>query len=211
MPNGYDRLARWYDHLSQIIYFGRIQRAQAFGLESIQPKSKVLIVGGGTGLILEHIARLDIQRLQIDYVEASPAMIDMARKRVYGANEINFIASAWPDVDAAVEYDVIITQFFLDSFQDSQFDSIFSSLDECLKTDGFWIVADFQLSKGIKRLWQQSMLVLMYLFFKFTVGISASRLEDIQDHFKRKLYQRVEYQLFFGAFIFSSVYQKMNK
>jgi len=173
--------------------------------------SRVLIVGGGTGYVLDAIARLNLSGLNIDYVESSQGMLQLAEMRSISNQDVRFINESWPSTKANDCYDVIITQFFLDSFDGNEFHLMFSSLDVRLKEGGLWIVADFQLSKDLRVLWQLPMLRLMYLFFKITVGIQASRLEDIAEHFASTYKELICNSNYYGTFIFSSTYRKMKK
>jgi ubiquinone/menaquinone biosynthesis C-methylase UbiE len=57
MLNNYDRIARIYDKLSRMVFGKSIVRAQQSILPFITTPARMLIVGGGTGWILEEIAR----------------------------------------------------------------------------------------------------------------------------------------------------------
>ncbi len=208
MPSGYDRIARHYDALARVIFGKSIMRAQKFGLSEIPPGSHVLIVGGGTGKVLEYLSGCKISDLHIDYVEASEAMIDIARHRKADGLHIHFICQPIEEYCRQKAYDVIITQFFLDCFEGVALKHVFSTLSNQLKVNGTWIIADFQVSKDWKKIWQKSLLSMMYLFFSVAVGLQAHKLEDFQDLLTQLGYRLKTSQSYYASFIFSSTYQK---
>lgn len=210
MPSGYDRISFLYDGLARVVFGHSIIRAQQHGLSEIASGSKVLIIGGGTGFVLEYIAQLRLENLYIDYVEPSSEMINRAKKRPIARLSINFINQPIERIDIQRSYDVIITQFFLDSFNGKELEDIYQRLHTLLKNKGSWIIADFQLSQNWKLIWQKPLISAMYLFFTLTVGIKARRLEDFQARLVRLGYRLKTGKTYYASFIFSSSYQKME-
>lgn len=208
MPSGYDRIAGYYDSLARVVFGKSIALAQGHGLPGIAPGSHILIVGGGTGEVLEHLSDCRIDHLNVDYVEASEAMINSAKRRTLNSVSVDFIHQSIEQLSSKKSYDVIITQFFLDSFEGSDLEDIFSLLHNRLKAGGSWIIADFQITKDWRKIWQKSLLSIMYLFFAVTVGLKASRLEDFSTHFMRLGYHLNTSQSYYASFIFASTYQK---
>ncbi len=80
-------------------------------LKHIPVNSSVLIVGGGTGWILEDISKLHSTGLTIDYIESSAKMISLSKKKNYMKNEINFINLPVENYILKKKYDVILTRF----------------------------------------------------------------------------------------------------
>jgi 2-polyprenyl-3-methyl-5-hydroxy-6-metoxy-1,4-benzoquinol methylase len=211
MPSGYDRIARFYDTLARSVFGKSITLAQQCGLSEIIPGSNILIVGGGTGYVLEYLSQCGIEDLHVDYVEASQAMIMRTRHRKIDGLPVNFVHRSIGEIDEQKTFDVIITQFFLDSFQGKDLERLFTRLHEHLRIDGTWIIADFQVSKDWKAIWQKPLLSIMYLFFTITVGIKARRLDDFHTLFIRSRYCLITSQSYYCAFMFSSTYQKSEK
>ena len=75
MAANYNNAAWFYDSLSRVVYGKALIDAQVYLLQYIQPNSTILIVGGGTGWILEEVARIHPTGLQITYVEAYAQMM----------------------------------------------------------------------------------------------------------------------------------------
>ncbi|RZL54089.1 MAG: methyltransferase type 12, partial [Pedobacter sp.] len=75
MINNYDKIANQYDTLSRLVFFKSQVNAQINQLHNIPKDSSVLIVGGGTGWILEEIVKLHPSGIKIIYVEISAKML----------------------------------------------------------------------------------------------------------------------------------------
>ena len=101
MAANYNNSAWFYDRLSRVIYGRAIIRSQVYLLGHIPAGSRVLIAGGGTGWILEELARLQPSGLKITYVEISAKMMALSRKRNAGNNEVIFINEAVENVTIA--------------------------------------------------------------------------------------------------------------
>lgn len=208
MPRNYDAIAWFYDRLARVI-FGRVLiNAQLFLLRAIIPGSDMLIVGGGTGWILEEITKRHSSGLNITYIDASPKMIELARKRDVGANKVAFIAAPIEQALLAGPYDIVITPFFFDNFNDNTMRHIFTAIDSRLGVDGAWLYCDF---RNTEVLWQKMLLRVMYLFFRVTCGVEATMLPDAEGCFRDAGYRGDGRALFAHGFIVSEIYRRANQ
>ena len=91
MKGNYYNVAPFYDLLSHLVFGNSISQALLFLVTAIPANSSVLIIGGGTGQILEEISKKYISGLQITYVEISKKMISLSKKRSTGNNLVVFI------------------------------------------------------------------------------------------------------------------------
>lgn len=205
MAANYNNSAWFYDRLSRIVYGKALINAQVYLLGFIPPKSKILIAGGGTGWILEELAKIHPAGLNITYVEISANMTALSQKRQTGQNEVTFINDAVEHVKLAADFDVVITPFLFDNFVDETVDSVFHHLHTLLKPGGLWLNADFQLTG---RWWQNVLLKSMFVFFRLLCGIEASRLPAIEKHFDAAGYNVIGDKTFFGDFIIARDYKK---
>jgi len=201
----FDNSAWFYDQLARLVYGRALVNAQVYLLKHIQQNSKVLIVGGGTGWILNEITRIYPAGLNITYVEISANMMALSRKRNISANKVTFINDAIEKVDLPNDFDIAFTPFLLDNFTEENLDTIFSSIDSKLIENGLWLNASFQLTG---KWWQWVLLKTMFVFFKVICRIEASRLPDIYKRFEDGGYTLIEQKGFFGKFIEASVYKK---
>ena len=256
MRNNYDRIARYYDVLSRMVFFRAQLKAQIDQLHFIPANSSVLIVGGGTGWILEEIAKLHSSGLRITYVEISAKMLELSRKRNVRANQVTFVHSPAEELggsipedqvqraaedqnqsrakdqdqssakeqdqsivedldqnraedlkqNAPATYDVILTAFLFDNFQQQTITKVFDLLHQKLNPSGFWLFSDFYHSEGKK--WQSYLLKAMYLFFKQISNIEARQLLSTEHCFHEQSYHILQTRFYYGKFIKSVVYQK---
>jgi ubiquinone/menaquinone biosynthesis C-methylase UbiE len=205
MTTNYNKIAGVYDLISRAVYGKALVNAQVCLLKYIPANSRVLIVGGGTGWILEEIAQIH-SGLTIDYVESSQKMIALSEKKDHGTNHINFINLPAEDYITEERYDVILTPFFFDNFKVDKIQVIFDQLNNLLKKNGIWLYVDF-IDNG--RIWQKLFLKTMYLFFRITTGIETQKLINM-DRFFDPGYETIVEVLHYHNFIRSIAYQKLS-
>ncbi len=209
MPNNYNGIAKIYDAVSRIVFQHSIIKAQVYLIQLITNNDKVLIVGGGTGWILEEISKLNKQNISVVYVEKSSAMIRLAKKRNYKNIKANFAEEAIEDYHPTEEFNVIITPFLFDNFLQDKIEIVFNKLDTFLKPNSIWLYADFVNDKQGKKIWQQILLKTMYLFFRITANIETHELVNMRPYFKEK-YQLLSEQFYYSGFIQAVAYRKIK-
>lgn len=207
MPSNYDNAAWFYDRLSRTVYGNNLIKAQVALLPLIPPGSKILIAGGGTGWIIEEIAKIHPSGLTISYVEVSANMMALSKKRDPLDNLVTYINKPVEEADLTDDFDVVITSFLFDNFLPVTFKRVFQHLHQLLKTGGIWINTDFQLTG---KWWQSPLLKTMYLFFSLLGCMEAHHLADIKPHFGQAGYTVLAEKDFFGNFIGSTLYKKLN-
>jgi len=205
MASNYDNSAWFYDSLSRLVYGKALVNAQVYLLQFVKPGSTILIAGGGTGWILEELARIHPTGLKITYIEISANMMSLSKKRWIADNEVIFINSAVEDVPVTTQFDVLITPFLFDNFKEETLQKIFSHLHTQLKAGGLWLNTDFQLSG---KWWQNVLLKSMFIFFRLICSIETSVLPDIKRQFEQYTYTVIIEKNFFGGFISSTTYSK---
>jgi ubiquinone/menaquinone biosynthesis C-methylase UbiE len=207
MAANYNNSAWFYDRLSALVYGKALIKAQVYLLKFIEPDSKVLLVGGGTGRILEEIAKTHPSGLKITYVEIAPKMVELSKKRDSGSNEVIFITDAIENVKLADDFDIVFTPFLFDNFTEENFQRLFAHIHQSLKSGGLWLNTDFQLTG---RWWQHILLRSMFVFFRLICRIEGNKLPDITKCFADHGYESVDQQTFYGKFILSSVYRRVS-
>ncbi|MEO8885952.1 MAG: class I SAM-dependent methyltransferase [Mucilaginibacter sp.] len=205
MAAGYNNAAWFYDSLSRLVYGDALIKAQVYLLQLIPPNANILIVGGGTGWILDEITKLYPLGLEIVYVEIAEKMMALSQKRNTGSNHITYITGAIENVPIPGEFDVIITPFLFDNFLPHTLKEAYNRLHLLLKPNGLWLNTDFQLTG---KWWQNVLLKSMFLFFKAISCVEASKLPDIEHEFARHNYRSLIRKTFFGDFILSTAYKK---
>lgn len=207
MTSNYDNSAVFYDQLSRLIFGDALVKAQVYLLRMVPPNSSVLIVGGGTGWILEELSAIHYSGLQITYVEISSQMTALARKRHIGINKVTFINDAIEHTALDTLYDVVITPFLLDSFNEDTLQKTFSHMHRQLKLKGLWLCTDFQITGS---LWQKLMLKTMYVLFKVVCRIETLKMPNIEAQFIKHGYRPITSKTFYGDFMISKRWEKVR-
>ena len=206
--NDYDRIAGNYDAISRLFFQKAIVRSQQSLFPFLSSPSTVLIVGGGTGWILEEIAKIHSKGLHITYLDLSGKMIALAKKRDFKQNAVIFVQADIEEFESRQQFDFIITPFLFDNFKPDRAASIFGRLDRLLSSSGLWLFADFHVQDNINGVWQKMVLKCMYLFFRIVSKVEASELTDMTMLFVLKKYETVFESSHFFRFIQARVYRR---
>ncbi len=172
----FDRLAPHYDWLEALTAGGRLQRARTAWLGELAGCRRILSAGEGHGRFAAACAAR-FPAAEITCVEASPRMLDRARKKTSPTTNIRWLCGdllAWaPDG----KYDAVVTCFFLDCFPPEKLAAVVAKLAACATADAVWLVVDFSLPpQGLARWRAQAVHSLMYAFFRRAVALPARRL-----------------------------------
>jgi ubiquinone/menaquinone biosynthesis C-methylase UbiE len=205
LASNYDNSAWFYDRLSRVVFGRALIKAQTTFLHLIPANARVLIAGGGTGWIIEELAKIHPSGLHITYVELSKNMLALARKRNVGNNTVIYINAPVEDAGLNQSFDALITPFLLDSLPVPVLHKVISTCYSLLKPGSLWLNTDFQLSG---KWWQKPLLNSMYLFFKIIGCVDTVELPEIKKQFVVQGLKPINEQVFFGEFIVSMVYRK---
>jgi len=209
MKGNYNNIAPYYDRLSRVIFGKAIVNVQRYLVDFIKANSTILIVGGGTGWILEEITKKHPEGLHITYIEISEKMVELSRERDFGKNEVIFINKPIQEAVLSRQFNFVITPFFLDNFSDETTRNIFKKIHHVVTGDGLWLFADFRVTEK-NQLWQMPLLKIMYIFFRTVCNIEAHRLPDTDTLFKQYSYKKIASKAFFHDFICADVFIKQD-
>jgi tRNA (cmo5U34)-methyltransferase len=199
----FDNVAWFYDPLVRMVFGKTIRMSQVRFLDTRTPGSTILILGGGTGWILDELfART--RNCTVYYVESSRAMLERAMKHGKGF-DVTFVAGSWEQLPD-VEFDAVITHYFLDLFTNQTLQRVCDAVSARLKRGATWLVSDFVNFRG----WHRVMLWIMYRFFGITCGIEAAQLPDWEECLARRGFVLRSYDFFYGGFIKSTRYVHGN-
>lgn len=207
MKRSYNILASIYDTLSRVVYGNTLVEAQVFLLPEIPPNATVLIIGGGTGWVLEEITQIHPSGLSITYLDIAEQMIALARQRNAGQNTVRFINSPVENGLPPGTFNIILTPFIFDNFSQPTFEKVFNLLEQHLEPNGTWLCVDFQEQENA-HWYQRALLKVMYTFFRALCNIEAKQLPDIEGRFKNKGYKAIQQKNFANGMIASTAYKK---
>ena len=198
---GFDSIAKYYDWLARLVFGSSILNSQTLFLNKIPPSSKVLVLGGGTGWWLKELL-FNRPGCRILFIERSAEMMKLAMK----ANEddrIIFVLGTENSLNSWNEFDVIITFFYLDLFQEKKLQGVIEKIRLSMKPNALWLAADFVKTKW----WHSVMLFMMYAFFWFTTGLRNQRLPNWDKLLLQNRLENVARVVFYESFIMSALYR----
>jgi len=166
-----DRIARWYRWLEYAGFGGALQRRRLAFLDQLTNARRVLVLGDGDGRALQ--ALLDRNRqATVDSIDLSGRMLELARARAgQRADRVTFrqadaLTASLPEG----EYDLIVTHFFLDCFDQKDLSLLVERLAQAAQPRAQWVISEFR-KPGL-------MVAFLYLFFRAATGLKNRRLVD---------------------------------
>ena len=204
--SGYDKIAPFYDDMVGLIYGKDIFDAEIHFLDEIPVWANVLIIGGGTGWILLELIKLK-PHCKIWYIDSSAKMMELSKRKMGDNKSIVFITGTEDDIPANKQFDIIITNFYLDGFSNEVLPIIIEKIEKQLRPNGKWLVTEF-VDTGWKK--HTFLLWLMHVFFKFICKHPNTRLVDWEPAFKLKGFVGLKEKNFYDGFIKSVVFCKKN-
>lgn len=199
--NDFNGIAKIYDQLGLLVFFDRLHLAQLPFLDQIKPNEQILILGGGTGKILENLEVLNLN-LKIDFVEPSLTMLTQAKSR--NANHVNFHPLKFEDFSEGQQYDWVFCGFFLDLFPEQILRNNLNRIKFLMKPTAKLQVVDFQIIDD--SWWQRTMSILMHSFFRVFADLQNDRLLNIRQVIRSASFEPTSSKTFFAGFIFSELF-----
>ena len=200
----YNKIAKNYDFLSRLVFFKSQVKAQTEQLGYLSHCKSLLLVGGGTGWILEDLNAIK-EPIKIVFVETAAAMIALARK-VDTHHHIEFVHQDIEAYQGDRVFDAVLTPFLFDNFDRAKAERVFARIDALLLPRGIWLYVDFHLNKQ-SAWWKSALLKTMQLFFRLINVVRVNDLVDVAPFFKGQ-YVIVAEKHYYGDFIKAAVYEK---
>jgi ubiquinone/menaquinone biosynthesis C-methylase UbiE len=209
----FNGIAPLYDALVFLVFGRRLAQAQAVFL---QPKARlsfpkggaVLVVGGGTGQILQPLLE-NCQPDRVVYLEKSARMLIRASRRMAEMGligTVEFRLGNETRLRSDEQFDVIITPFLLDLFTEAKLtEALLPTLKNALADGGYWLITDF-VRTGVW--WQEALLWTMIRFFRLTAGIETRQLVDWQRVLKEAGLRLRAFEPRLNGLVSTELYQK---
>lgn len=218
MPNylnntNFNAIAPIYDRLAGLVFGKALQQAQAVHLSMVPEHGKVLLIGGGTGWLLEQLLTQK-PHVQVTYLEASPKMLHLTERRLQKLplavrEQVYLRLGDENSLPQNAAFDVVITPFLLDLYPDARLTHLMDRLQAALKPAGLWIFSDFWPTAAPPLAWQKLLLQTMYRFFGVVSQVRATQLPDFEKHFSQRPLHILRVQSFYRGLIQARVYRKV--
>ena len=203
--SGFHRVASFYDWLARLIYGNALEQAQRSLLPHLPPQGRVLVIGGGSGWLLEQLLKTGLQ-LDILYIDAAPAMLQRAQHRYARFRQPHqckavFRLGTEQALQPQEQFDAVYTPFLLDLFPPRRLQQLMERLADALTPQGTWLFADFWPQQQPPPYWQKLLVWGMYTFFGAVSGVKARQLPDYASHFKALGFQELYSHSFYKGMV----------
>ncbi|MEO0448525.1 MAG: class I SAM-dependent methyltransferase [Verrucomicrobiota bacterium] len=212
----FDRIAPHYAFLERCVFGFDLERARSAFLPapSIREGGKALLLGDGDGrfsvaLALAHPGSV------IEVVEPSQVMRDLAQRRWAEAGVLPRAIHHRGDIEEFLGasqgggYDLVVTQFFLDCFEEKELARLVPALAALVRPGGEWWFGDFQIpGKGGWKDWRASfLLAVMYRCFGMVSDLETQRLVDPRPFLRDDGWECVEQRTWNADFVVAERWQ----
>jgi len=171
-----DRIARWYRWLEYAGFGRALERRREAFLPDVANARRVLVLGDGDGRALTALLAA-APNARIDYIDVSARMLQLASQRAGSVRVAYHQGDALATPLPATEYDLIVTHFFLDCFEEEDQARLVARVARAATPQARWLVSEFR---------KPGLLVdLLYLFFRAATGLKTRRLVDHHPLFQR--------------------------
>jgi ubiquinone/menaquinone biosynthesis C-methylase UbiE len=168
-----DRIARWYRWLEYLGFGRALERRRLAFLGNVKDARRVLVLGDGDGRFLVRLVEQN-RGASTDYVDVSGRMLELARARAGEAGVTYHQADALRILLPLAEYDLIVTHFFLDCFDERDAAVLVDRVARSARSDARWLISEFRQTAW----WTRAVLNGLYFFFRVTTGLRTRQLVD---------------------------------
>ena len=213
LRSGYDRLAPWYQTIERLRFGNTLQRARVSMLSALCDSSnqlrkqgplEVLFLGDGDGRLLAAFLEA-FPNASVTSVDVSTKMVAFQKRRLerLGMDDrVHWIVDSVMSVELpSARFDIVITSFFLDCFDEREMSQVVSRVATWGCPQAIWYLVDFhEPDQGMRRIWAQSWLFLMHIFFRWQTGLSTQRIVDPRPllesmGFQERMEQRLHFDM----------------
>jgi ubiquinone/menaquinone biosynthesis C-methylase UbiE len=167
-----DPIARWYRWLEYFGFGRALERRRYAFLPQIRGARRALVLGEGDGRFLVKLVEQN-RGASIDYVDLSARMLALARQRA--GDSVHYIHGDALSIPLpASEYDLVVTHFFLDCFNESDARKLIARVAAATRPGALWLISEFAESNALAR----GSIKILYAFFRLTTGLQTRRLVD---------------------------------
>ena len=206
----FDRIARPYQALEYLTLGRSLERTRLHFLPRLGAAKNALILGDGDGRFLAHLLA-SYPELKATAVDSSVEMLALLRRRcapyadrlqTCHCDAMRFV----PDPEA--RYDLVVTHFFLDCFEQSQIDLLLSGLLPSLRPAAQWLFSDFGVPTGLLHAPASMMIRSLYLAFRILTGLRTTQLPQHAATLSKAGLERIDRQTFLGGILTTEIWER---
>jgi ubiquinone/menaquinone biosynthesis C-methylase UbiE len=207
------RAYRWMEYFS----FGRmLERCRFHFLARCSHARHALVLGDGDGRFTARLLA-ENRTVQVDAVDASPAMLAVLRKRARQScrNAETRLSTIQADIrrfaPTGKDYDLVISHFFLDCLTDGEVTALIARLSPRMTRDAIWLVSDFAVpEKGWQRFGARMVIRSLYFAFFVLTGLQVCKMPNYAKAFDDNGFHVVEKAAYLGEMMIAEVWERRS-
>jgi ubiquinone/menaquinone biosynthesis C-methylase UbiE len=179
-------------------------------LPRLNSARNALVLGDGDGRFVARLLAM-YPELHATAVDSSAEMQKLLQQRCapYADRLQTFHGDAMRFTPASgTSYDLVVTHFFLDCFEEAQIDELIAELDPALEPTALWLFSDFRLPRGVLRLPARMMIRSLYLAFRILTGLRTTRLPRHDVALSKAGFERIDQQTFLAGILTTELWQR---
>ncbi len=178
MANNYNTIAPFYDILKKIVFGNSLLNTECHFLKNVPENSRLIVLGCGTSEFLEIIdTGLYKEIVCLDKSEGMCQKSSNRAEKLGLSHKLKVINQDFLNFSDSETYDFIAMPYFLDCQSDENIPLILQKAKSILDKEGHLIISDFN-KKRPNSLINNTLVKIMYLFFRISTGIPRKALPD---------------------------------
>jgi ubiquinone/menaquinone biosynthesis C-methylase UbiE len=170
-----DLIAPFYRWLEYMAFGCELERRRFEYLDQLQDFRHVLILGDGDGRFLQRFLQVN-QTAKVDSIDLSEGMLRLAQDRADNSR-VTFHHGDARTIPLARGYDLIVTHFFLDCFEQSEVEPLIRRVAGHADKNACWVTSEFhQPESGWRAVRARVWLALLYAAFRVATGLRTTKL-----------------------------------
>ena len=206
----FNRVAPFYEFGEKFFFGGLLDSSRTFFKEKFKDSRSILLLGEGRGSFLHQLLESN-QLCDVTIVDSSSAMIRYQKSKITkeNLNRVSFKCIPVEHFASTKEFDLICSFFFWDCFVSQQIEYLVPKCAQFLKKEGFWVNSDFHDLKAFGNGFNYFKIRMMYLFFNFTTGIHAWKVEPFRKYAEANDLRSLEIIEIEKNYIYTELFQKL--
>jgi len=208
----FDRIAPFYRTIEGIFAAGFLQRSRLAFLHEIPKPVHALFIGEGNGRCLAEFVKT-YPSVHFTCLDSSAVMLKLAEKRIAKSQtgSVHFIHADLLTWRTDEKFDLIVTHYFLDCFDERGLEKVIPHLAALATPDAHWLIADFhQLSTGLRKWPAAFLLTALYRFFGLATGLTTRRLIPPDPFLNRSGFEKIRRRPFAFGLIHSELWKNTS-
>lgn len=201
----FDGIAPWYRTFEYLAFGGSLQRARLQFIDYTKTARRVLILGDGDGRFTAEFVNQNPEAA-VDSVDLSERMIELAKRRMPGA-DVRFFVNDARTVSLPGVYDLIVTHFFLDCFTQQDCEALVKKVAQHCTPNAKWLVSEFRVpASGVGKWAARETVRFMYFFFSVLTGLTVTQLPNYGTALEQSGFRITHRQTILAGFVVAEMW-----